>query len=241
MADRPNDSPAAPAETFPRRLRRHLQLKTVSGLMELLPLLVTILVVVFIVDYADGFLRPLFAHIPAHIPVIGSLDFPGIGIIAIVLLFYLVGVTVSTAAGRRAIDLKSSLLKSLPVVGTIYGVTEQAASVMSSEYRFSRVVFIEWPRTGMIAMGFVTGRGVCEDSGKSIVAIYIPTVPNPTSGNMAFVIEDDVIETDITVEDAMKMVFSGGLVAPASTAFARLPRDPDDDEFIGRFNAAPPH
>lgn len=226
--------------SFPRRVRRHLQLKTVSGLMELFPLLVTILVVAFIVEYADRFLRPLLAQVPVHIPILGTLDFPGVGIIAVGLLFYLVGLAVETAAGRRAIDLKSTLLKSLPVVGTIYGVTEQAAAVMSSEYRFSRVVFIEWPRAGMIAMGFVTGRAICEDSGKSIVAVYIPTVPNPTSGNMAFVIEDDVVETDLTVEDAMKMVFSGGIVMPASAAFARVPRQPETDEFLGRFNISPP-
>lgn len=226
--------------TFPGRVRRHLQLKTVSGLMELLPLLVTIMVVAFIINNVDEFIRPLLAQIPAHIPLLGSLDFPGVGIIAVALLFYLVGLAVSTALGRRAIDLKSALLNSLPVVGTIYGVTQQAAAVMSSDYRFSRVVFIEWPRTGMIAMGFVTGRALCEDTGKSIVAVYIPTVPNPTSGNMAFVIEDDVIETDLTVEDAMKMVFSGGIVMPASAAFARLPRDPETDEFLGRFNINPP-
>lgn len=228
-------------QSFPRRVRRHLQLKTVSGLMELFPLMVTILVVAFIVDYADRFIRPLFAHIPAHIPLIGDFDFPGIGVIVVTLLFYLIGLAVSTAAGRRAIDLKATVLKSLPVVGTIYGVTEQAAAVMSSEYRFSRVVFIEWPRTGMIAMGFVTGRALCEDTGKSIVAVYIPTVPNPTSGNMAFVIEDDVIETDLTVEDAMKMVFSGGIVMPASAAFARVPRESETDEFLGRFNISRPH
>ena len=226
--------------SFPGRVRRHLQLKTVSGLMELLPLLVTILVLALLVGYADGFVRPLLSQVPAHIPLIGTLDFPGIGIIVLGLLFYLVGLAVSTVAGRRAIDLKSTLLNSLPVVGTIYGVTQQAAAVMSSDYRFSRVVFIEWPRTGMIAMGFVTGRALCEDTGKSIVAVYIPTVPNPTSGNMAFVIEDDVIETDLTVEDAMKMVFSGGIVMPASAAFARLPRDPETDEFLGRFNITPP-
>ena len=69
------------------------------------------------------------------------------------------------------------------------------------------------------------------------MVIYIPTVPNPTSGNLALVIEDDVLETDMTVEDAMKMVFSGGIVLPESLAFARLPRERGIDEFLGRFDA----
>ena len=67
--------------------------------------------------------------------------------------------------------------------------------------------------------------------------IYIPTVPNPTSGNMAIVVEDDVFETDLSVEDAMKMVFSGGIVLPDTIAFARLPREPGLHEFVGRFDS----
>ena len=111
------------------------------------------------------------------------------------------------------------------MVGSIYGLTQTVAAVMSSQYRFSRVVFIEWPRDGMVALGFVTGRMVCTDTGASLVVVYVPTVPNPTSGNMAIMVEDDVFETDLTVEDAMKMVFSGGIVLPDSMAFARLPRE----------------
>ena len=139
--------------------------------------------------------------------------------------------------GRRVMEMKDNLLNSIPVVGTVYGVTRQAATTMSSQYRFSRVVFLEWPREGMMAVGFVTGRAVSTSTGESLVVIYIPTVPNPTSGNLALVIEDDVLETDMTVEDAMKMVFSGGIVLPESLAFARLPRERGIDEFLGRFDA----
>ena len=89
----------------------------------------------------------------------------------------------------------------------------------------------------MIAMGFVTGRAVSPRTHQSMAIVYIPTVPNPTSGNMAIVNEDDVFETDMTVEDAMKMVFSGGIVLPESMAFARVPREPEPNEFLDRFEA----
>ena len=88
----------------------------------------------------------------------------------------------------------------------------------------------------MVAMGFVTGQVYSEDRERSMVAVYIPAVPNPTSGNMAFIIEDDVMETNISVDDAMKLVFSGGIVLPKSIVMARVPlgtRDPQD--FLGRF------
>jgi uncharacterized membrane protein len=109
-------------------------------------------------------------------------------------------------------------------------------TVMTSQFNFSRVVFIEWPREGMIALGFVTARVVKPDSEESLAIVYIPTVPNPTSGNMALVSEDDLFETDLTVEDAMKLVFSGGIVPPDAISLGRMPIEYRvDSDLIGRF------
>ena len=220
-----------------RRIERHIQGKTFAGLMELFPLLVTILVLAVIVGYADSFVHPLVKYLPWDIPIIGGLTFTGVGLIVLAALFYLTGLAVSSRFGRRSFDVTGKVLNGTPVVGSIYGLTQTVAAVMSSQYRFSRVVFIEWPRDGMIALGFVTGRVVSTEGNESLVIVYVPTVPNPTSGNMAIVVEDDVFETDLTVEDAMKMVFSGGIVLPESIAFARMPREKGFHEFVGRFDA----
>ena len=109
------------------------------------------------------------------------------------------------------------MLSRVPVVKSIYGVAKQAADALSSplDRQFHRVVFLEWPRPGVRAMGFVTGHWGSPGEDKMVV-VYIPTVPNPTSGMLAILPENDVVETDITVEDAMKMVFSGGIVLPES-------------------------
>ena len=214
---------------FFRRIERHVQRKTVGGLLELAPLLVTIAVLAFVIQKADSFIRPL--DFVAGRPW----DVPGIGIAALIVIFYTVGLVATTRLGRIAMDLKSAILNRIPVVGTIYGVTQQAASSMGSQYRFSRVVFLEWPRTGMIAMGFATGRVVSARTGESMAAVYIPTVPNPTSGNFAFVMEDDLFETSVSVEQAMKIMFSGGIVLPDELAFGRLLRDPVPNEFAGEF------
>ena len=220
-----------------RRLERHVQRKTIGGLMELFPLLVTILVMAIIIGYADSFVHPLIKYLPWEVPFVGSLTFTGVGLIILAILFYLTGLAVSCRLGRRSFNLTGRVLNETPVVGSIYGLTQTVAAVMSSQYRFSRVVFIEWPREDMIALGFVTGRAVSPSTGESLVVVYVPTVPNPTSGNMAIVVEDDVYETDLTVEDAMKMVFSGGIVLPDSFAFARLPRERGAHEFVGRFDS----
>ena len=223
--------------TLFRRIERHVQGKTIGGLMELFPMLVTVLVIAVIIGYADSFVHPLIKFLPWEVPLVGGLTFTGVGIIVLAVLFYLTGLAISSRLGKAVFSIAGKILIRTPVVGSIYGLTQTVATVMSSQYRFSRVVFLEWPRDGMIALGFVTGRIVSATTGEPLVIIYIPTVPNPTSGNMAIVVEDDVYETDLSVEDAMKMVFSGGIVLPDSLAFARLPREPGQHEFVGRFDS----
>ena len=221
--------------TWGQRIEGHFQGKILAGLMQLVPILVTVFVLAFIIGYADGFVRPM--------PFVQDQpwDFPGIGLIAIIVIFYVIGLFVSVTAGRRAMNGMNFLLSKLPVVKTIFGVTEQATNLLASDYNFSRVVFLEWPREGMVALGFVTGRAFSQSGGHSLAIVYIPTVPNPTSGNMAFVNEDDLFETDLSVEDAMKLIFSGGIVLPDRLAMARLPREVEsrEREFIGRFETRP--
>lgn len=214
------------------RVERHVQSKTMSGLIELLPLLITILAAAFIIDNTDALVRRL--------PFVSGQpwDFPGIGFIAMVVIFYLIGLFISMRFGRKLMDWKGVAMNHIPFVRAIYGVTQQAVASMTSQYHFSRVVFVEWPREGMIAMGFVTGRAFSPSSKDSIVLVYIPTVPNPTSGNLALVLEDDVIETDLDVEDAMRLVFSGGIVLPDAISMARVPREQRTDfGLIGRFES----
>ena len=199
--------------------------------MELVPLLVTIVVILFLVDNADGLISPFVP--PLY-------DFPGIGLVALVVLFYIVGALIATGLGRRIMDLIATVLGLIPLVKTIFGVSQQVMSSLTSQYNFSRVVFLEWPREGMAAMGFVTGRVHSNESHESFVLVYIPTIPNPTSGNMALVLEDDVMETDLSVEDAMKLVFSGGIVLPEAVSLARVPRvEVEHPGFIGRFQSDP--
>lgn len=205
------------------RIDRHIQGRTMAGLFDLIPLLATIVVILFFVGHADSLVRPL--------PFVSGQpwDFAGIGIIVLALLFYFVGVMVTIPPGRKLMDLLNAVLSRMPIVKTIFGVTQQAAAALTSQYNFSRVVFVEWPREGMVAMGFVTGRVFSPEGTRSMAIVYIPTVPNPTSGNMAFVLEDDVIETDLSVEAAMKLIFSGGIVLPEAITMARVPRDPDEE------------
>ncbi len=241
-ADNQNSAPnpideEAPKTGIFRRIGEHVQGKTVGGLVEMVPLLVTIVVVTVIVGWADRFVIPLASNIW---PPLGSI--PGIGIVTGCIIFYLVGLLISTRFGRNVMDFKDTFFRYIPVVGTIFGVARQATTSMTSQFSFTRAVFLEWTQPGVVSLGFVTGQAFRDkmsadndEQPQSMVIVYIPTVPNPTSGNLALVMEDDLIETDLSVEDAMKLVFSGGIVLPDSLSFARLARERSKDEIIDRF------
>lgn len=207
-----------------KRLESHLWRRTLSGFFVLIPLFVTLLVLRFVFDYLDDLVRP---WVRGRIDI---LDFPGIGVVSILVSLYVIGSLVVWEAGRRAVSWQSAVFSRIPVVRSIYGVTKQATDALSSSmgHEMGRVVFIEWPRSGMRAMGFVTGHLNSPDGkGAPIVAVYIPTVPNPTSGNLAFVSEGDIIESDISIEDAMKIVLSGGIVMPSPVEAVDAPEHAD--------------
>ena len=234
-SDRTESDEAEASLSVFRRVEAHIQGKVLAGLLDLVPTIVTVVVVLFLVEKVDGLIRPL--------PFVQgeTWDFPGVGVVVGVVLLYLFGLLISTKGGSRLSLWKDRTFGAIPVVRTIFGVTRQVMSSVSSQYSFSRVVFLEWPREGMVAMGFVTGRAYSARTKESMAVVYIPTVPNPTSGNMALVMEDDLVETDIAVEGAMKLVFSGGIVLPDDFSLARLNRDrPERFELIGQFTSESP-
>ncbi len=195
--NRPQPEGAAARIQFLARIERHLWRRIVSGFLVVVPLGVTFLIFRFVVTYLDDILRPRFENTP--------LDFPGIGLVVIVIALYMIGAIVSARLGRKAFDVQHAVLTRVPVVKSIYGVARQATDALSTpmERQVNRVVFVEWPRPGYRAIGFVTGyMSGAGGEGSDWVIIYVPTVPNPTSGNLAFVSENDVIDTDITVEEA---------------------------------------
>ena len=210
---------------FLTRVERHVWRRVVSGFLVVVPLALTFLVFRFVVTYLDDILRPRFANTP--------LDFPGIGLVVILVALYLIGAIVSARLGRKAFDVQHAVLARVPVVKSVYGVARQATDALSTpmERQVNRVVFVEWPRPGYRALGFVTGYIPADDEHPTWVIVYVPTVPNPTSGNLAFVVEEEIIDTDISVEEAMKTVFSGGTIPPILRRgnLSRDPAEPDEN------------
>jgi len=208
-----------------QNLERHIFGRLGRGILVLIPLIVTLLIVGYLLMSLRNIFRPTIDVIISNpllegVPAITALAWT---VLVVLLLgfFYFVGALVMAGSRRRVVQLQTAILSRIPVVKTIYGVARQASDALSTSQRhsFSRVVLLEWPRPGIRAMGFVTGHCHVPDDDRAMLVVYIPTVPNPTSGMLAILPETEVTDANITVEEAMKVVFSGGIVLPAALRF----------------------
>ena len=146
---------------------------------------------------------------------------PGLGLLLMLAFLTLVGMLTAGLAGRTLVRIGERLLSRMPIVRSVYGTLKQIfETVLAQKSRsFREVVLVEYPRRGLSAIGFVTGptRGEIQArSQEEMVNVFLPTTPNPTSGFLLFVPKTDLIHLDMTIEEGMKMVISGGIVGPAA-------------------------
>ena len=186
-----------------------------TGLLVTAPVLFTVYITWAAIELIDG-------QVASLVPAFGSSLFanvPGVGLVLGVVLITLIGALAAGFMGRWLIGLGESILNRMPVVRTIYGATKQILeTVISSQSdAFRDVVLVEYPRKGLWVIGFVTGatKGeVARRMSGDMVNIFVPTTPNPTSGFLLFSAQKDVIYMDMSVEEAVKLVVSGGIVTP---------------------------
>ena len=189
----------------------------VAGLLVWVPLIITFIIVRTIVSILDKTLL-LLPHdyqpdklLPIHIP--------GLGVLLAVLLVFVTGVIVANFLGRRLVARWEALLARIPLVRTLYAGTKQImeAVLAADSQSFRKVLLIEYPRKGLWSVGFMTSDSLGEVQNKTapkVISVFIPTTPNPTSGFVLMVPEEDVIELDMPIEDGLKMIVSMGVVVP---------------------------
>lgn len=187
-----------------RKLRNHF----FTGLMTTIPFAVTVFLLVWFFVTIDNLLQPVIKLILGR-PIIGV----GFGIT--IVLIYVVGVIASNVIGKRLIRYGEAVLPFVPVFRQLYtGIKQMTESFTAPDKTgFMQVVLVEFPRKGMQVIGFVTNE-LIQEPDKKILTVFIPTSPNPTSGYLQIVAEDEVRRTDISVENALKMVISAGRVSP---------------------------
>ena len=193
-------------------LRRYL----VAGVLVWLPILATLWVITFIVGLMDSILTWL----PERYQPLALVGFrlPGFGIVVALVVLLVTGLIVSNLIGRRLVQYWDGVIRRIPLVRSVHGgVKSFAESVFSTSNSFRKVVMIQYPRTGMWSIGFITAEDVAEIHDKTGVphaCVYIPTTPNPTSGFIVMVPSTEVVELQMTVDSAMKMIITCGVVMP---------------------------
>ncbi len=182
----------------------------VAGILVMLPIGITALVVKFVFDL----LNPIFQRVTDLLP---GPDILGTGLIALLVLIYLVGLVAAFVLGRRIIGVAHQVMEVIPFVKGIYSTTRTAVQLLGGSLeadagdKYTGVVLIEFPRPGIHSIGLVTSRMDNPDGGE-FLSVYIPTTPIPSSGFLVIVPDTEVITTDISVEDAMSVVVSGGIL-----------------------------
>jgi uncharacterized membrane protein len=192
------------------RFVNHLRGKFVTGLFIMIPVGITLFILKFLFSFIDGilgtYLDELFTaitHREAHLP--------GLGMVTGVAIIYLTGLLATNVFGTHLLKWGDAMLSKIPLVKSIYTSSKQLTKVFTEgKTSYRRAVFVEWPRKGVRAVGFVTAETIRD--GEKMVVVYVPTMPNPTSGFALFFHEDEVLDSGMSVEDAVKFVVSGGMV-----------------------------
>tara|TARA_B100000959_G_scaffold210082_1_gene220655 strand:- start:5155 stop:5784 length:630 start_codon:yes stop_codon:yes gene_type:complete len=189
----------------------------VAGLLVWLPLVVTIFAIRFLVNLMD---RTLLLLPTAYQPeTLFGFNIPGLGMLLALLVVFLTGIVVANFFGRQLVRLWEQMLARIPLVRSIYSAVKQIVETLFSGQgkSFRKVVMVEWPRRDMWTLAFVTGDAFADfekSLGKSLVHLYVPTTPNPTSGFFVMVPREDVRELEISVDEGLKMILTTGVVTP---------------------------
>ena len=197
-----------------KQLRRYL----VAGLLVWIPLGVTIFIGSFFVRQMDKSLR----FIPEQYRPEEWLGFaiPGLGVILTLLVVLITGLLAANLVGRTMVGIWESALERIPVVRSVYSATKNFAEIVFSDsgQSFKKVLLIEYPRKGIYSLAFQTATSLGEVQGRTgepVVCTFVPTTPNPTSGYIIIVPKKDVIELDMEIDEALKMIISLGVVVPS--------------------------
>jgi uncharacterized membrane protein len=208
-----------------KRLRANIRNRLLAGVLLFIPFGVTLLVMRWLFRWMAGFLHPVVKGIlsgTARYPFFQSLPESyvdiGVSVVSILILLsllYLVGTVGQLVLGRRIIAIGETVVLRIPLVRTIYSATKQVMQAVSLPDRaaFKSVVLLEFPRPGFTAVGFLTGH-IQDAQGRRYCKVFVPTAPNPTTGFFEIVPVEEVRETSMTIEEAFKMIISGGIVSP---------------------------
>ena len=216
------------------QFKKDIRKRMLSGLLLILPVYVTFFVVKFLFGFVGGTLAPVIKKLlqiqGVALPKSSVDEFiiTFLGLILTFISLYFLGIFAANFIGKAIITYFENLLTKTPVIKNIYSSVKQIIHSVSlpGKQSFKRVVLIDFPKEGAKSLGFVTGTTEY-NNGKKVITVFIPTVPNPTTGFLIFTTEDEVMDSNLTVEEAFKTLFSGGVLTPKdiTSKFKSAPTD----------------
>lgn len=200
-----------------KRLRTIVRNYFLTGLLVIVPISVTCYVIWVLIKAMDSILR----FVPAkflpetyiHLPI------PGLGLILVVIIVLAVGVLTRNFVGSKMIHLGEKIVDRIPLARVLYVGVKQLmeALILQKTKAFQKAALIEYPRRGIYAIAFITGESqgeVQQYTEKKMINVFVPTTPNPTSGFYILIPEDEIKILDMSVEEAFKLIVSGGIISP---------------------------
>ena len=187
-----------------------------AGLLAIVPIAVTFWILKFLFNFLDSLASPFLKKV--------GIEIPGLGIILTLLFIFVLGLFITNVLGKTLFNWGEKILAKLPIVNTIYNTIKQITSAFSGSTvkSFQQVIFIQYPREGLWTMCFVTNQSTNEN-GDTFYHVFVPTTPNPTSGVFIVIPKKDAIHPDISVEDGLKAIISGGILDPGNSLSGKLP------------------
>ncbi|MDX9752559.1 MAG: DUF502 domain-containing protein [bacterium] len=218
---------------------RRFRLYFLSGLLVVVPIGVTIWIVLGIFNFFDSWYRGFAIKYGIAFLSPNMQIHTGVGFFLTIFLISLIGFTTQLYFGKMIFGLIDRIFLQIPFISSIYnGLKQVGETLMGRQSRlFERVILIQYPRKGLYSLGFAVSRDkelISSVVGQNMVYVFIATTPNPTSGIFLIVPEDEIIELNVSVEDAMKMIISSGMVAP------KVKGDVVVEGTIGSLPVAPP-
>lgn len=189
----------------------------IAGLLVWLPFAATVVIVKLVVDLLDKIILLLP---PEYQPTaVLGFSIPGFGIVLAISILLITGMLAANLFGRRLVEFWEAILSRIPLVRSIYSSVKQISTTIldSNGKSFRKVVMLQYPRKGIWSIGFLTNEDVSTDIdglNEDLVAVFVPTTPNPTSGFIIMAPRDDITELDMTVEEGFKFIISMGVIVP---------------------------
>ncbi|HEU4928341.1 MAG TPA: DUF502 domain-containing protein [Candidatus Krumholzibacteria bacterium] len=202
-----------PAPKAPRspmsRVFAHIRRFIIRGTIALIPIALPAFAVYLLYGFID---RRLLGLVQKTF----GISFPGMGILLLLVILYLVGLIVSNFFGRQILQGVESLTERIPIINTAYRIGKQLSGTLSLPEKqiFRRPILVPYAAPDTWQVGFVTGSVYSKKDAEELLKVYVPTPPNPTSGFVYFMREADTRDPGWTVEEAMQCILSGGLIGP---------------------------